>query len=286
MIKHLFKYLIGIIIISFIFWTRFLRDRNKPVTAEIFNNILFEYIKIIFIICLITYFTLSLIKNLKKILNITYKGFLSKKFENNITIQKLKNIFHEYIIDAPNYLYENLTANKNIKPFIEQPASYFTVYLYYPRTLVFTLLMLPRVIVATMFILSILYFKNMIYFFYSLNILIPLIIFKIFIYIIHQFSRRYLDTIETYIEFEEVQEPQQGYILHMLSLNMFKSTTHTYEHYVQQFPTICNIWQIYTTIYNYMQDIKYEQDAMSPYVQVYTSLCFIISWSYIFYNLL
>lgn len=277
MIKHLLKYIIGLSIILFIFWTRFLRDRNAPSSLHL-EHWIFDYLKIVFITLLILYFLWSFIRNLKKILNITKQSKLSTLIQNNTYVIKLQNIIYEYIIDAPNYLYVKFTENKDINVFIEQPASYFTAYLYYPRTLVIMLLMFPRIIVATMFSLSIYYFNSMTYFYYSLNLLIPLLIFTLFVYIVHQYSQRYLDTIETFIDFTE---HNGGYILSKIPQERFTNDSYTYEHYNNQFDTICNIWLIYYKIRNYMIDIKYEKDAMSPYVITYTSLCYFIAWSYI-----
>ena len=48
MINRLLKYFIAIIIIIFVFWTRFLRDRHTPSEIHVFNNIIFDYLKIIF----------------------------------------------------------------------------------------------------------------------------------------------------------------------------------------------------------------------------------------------
>lgn len=283
--KNLIKSFLGLIIILFIFWTRFIRDRLKVSDIKISNYIFFDYLKNIFILLFITYFLILFLINIKIIFKINKESFITKSINNNFYVKNLKIIIQEYIIDAPNFLYLNLTKNLNIKPWIEKPASYFVTRLYYPVTLIFCFIVLPRIIIATLFVFCLLYFKTMLYFYYSLNLLIPLLFFKIYIYIVHQFSSRYLDTIETFIKFEKVtNDSGGGYILKIIPEEEYNDKSYDYESYTKQFATLCNLWHIYTFIYNSMIDFKEEEKIWLPYTQIYTSICFLIGWSYILFN--
>lgn len=287
MIKFYFKYIFGFIIIFFIFWNRFIRDRTQGSIIKNVDYIFFDYLKYFIIIILIIYFLISFIINIKNIFNLEKNNYIINIINNTMFIKKMKIIFYDYIVDAPNFIYVNITKKINLKPILEQPASYFVTYFYYTKTFVLLFIAIPRIVTATFFVISVLYLKTMFYFYYSLNLLIPLLLYKIFIYICYQFSSRYLDTIESLIKFEPVPKTKGGgFILKIIPQNEYFDNSFSYDHYLKQFPTFCTLWHIYVVIYNSISDFKQEENLWSPYIIVYTSSCFIVGWSFILYNII
>lgn len=125
------KTFFGLIIIFAYFWNRFLRNRS---TVEI-DIISFTYGKAFLLVIIISFFLVLIINNVRKLLNMsTSKDFL-QNIKNIIFVSKILYFVREYIIKSPQYIYEKLTQNIDLQPFIEKPASYFTKYCYYPRTL-------------------------------------------------------------------------------------------------------------------------------------------------------
>ena len=98
--------------------------------------------------------------NLKRILKINKQSKLIRNILEYPLVRKMISITKEYILDAPQFFYKESTKNIDLAPFLELPGSYFTVYCYYPRTIVIVFLEIPLTLVASAFLFDNVFSNN------------------------------------------------------------------------------------------------------------------------------
>jgi hypothetical protein len=300
--KTLIKFFFGISIISIIFWNRFLRERN-PIELQ---NIILNPIRLCIIILLIVMFSFIIYMNIKVIFNIQKKFFI---FENSY-IKQTFLIVKEYIINAPEFLYLQVTKGKDYDLFLEIPVSYITAYHYYPYFFGIVLLNIPQCIVATTFIIDIFFFKELHYFFFSLNFFILLLSIRFLVFIVKIYSERRAYALEQYLNVEYTKEggawislkpkdqwpsiplftilkakryftrvslnPKSQLSKNSISITSDKSSL----------DLLKNCWFIYKKISMYTQDIESVRNHWSPYFQLYTLFCYVLGWSFYLFIIL
>jgi hypothetical protein len=106
---------------------------------------------------------------------------------------KVQEYIKTYIVNIPEYLYERITHNMNLAPIIEQPASYFTAYLNYPRVFVILFYFIPQILISLIFFIEIYLFHQHMFFFKILSIAMIFIIAKTIIFIFRHYSTRRLN---------------------------------------------------------------------------------------------
>jgi len=270
--RTLIKYFFASVIILFIIWNRFFRVRDNISTTFHIPIELF----ILFDICLIFFFLFVFYTNIKKILNYNKR---SKIFNYKIIV-KIREFIQEYVINSPEFIYIQLTKNKDLKPFLELPGSYFTVYCNYPRIITIVFLILPLIIIATCFLFANLFYSDLTIFFKSLILLIPMLFMRLWLFILTSYSNRRLIHVYQFINVSYVESEKQ-FKLHLKEDNQLPNIDNfPIEKIKQQFPVLCNFWEIYSKIYSFMKDIDTFHISCMPYVQVYTSVCYIIGWSF------
>lgn len=267
--KTLIKYLSSISIIVLIIWGRFLHKR-APVFLE---EVSITYVKIITILSLIFLFIYLLYKNLNiingKIFSTT--GFFYK-IQTSATICWI----NEYILNSPKFLYEQIAHYYSIRQFIEKPASYITAYWNYPKYIAL-LMMAPRIVIATIFVVEVYYLNQMLYFFLSLSLLIPLLICNILIYLTKTFSRSYLDFLELHLN---ISEANKTIYITLKEQPPDDPDALTMEEMRKRFDEFSDFYYIYIQIHQFTLAIQQYENKYNPYMAVYTSICFIIGWTY------
>lgn len=273
--KILIKYLCAILIISFVLWTRFVRDRAN---SKLFFNIPVE-IYIILNTFLITYFCFIFYKNIKEILGIKKQiSFFQIKL-----IKKIINIIEEYIIKSPDLLYTEITKNINMRFILEKPASYFTAYCYYPKTIILLFLELPLIIVSTAFLIEIIYYNKLYYFYISLLFLIPVFFMQLWLFIVETYSKRRLDHLALFLNIFYIKNENRYQIMLKPDDQLPIDDTFTIPQIKEKFVVFCDFWQIYSKIFSFMKHLESYRKKYHPYIQIYTSFCYIISWSFVLY---
>jgi len=163
--------------------------------------------------------------NIKKILNINKESVLIKTIRNSPIIQKLSLLIRDYILKSPEYLYTQVTRNKDLQPILEKPASYFTAYCYYTRIIIIGFIALPLMIVSTCFIISIIYYHNLHYFFNSLLLLIPVLFMKLWLFVVESYSKRRLDHLSGFLDiFYITNEKRYKIQLKQITIFLFLKT--------------------------------------------------------------
>ena len=272
-IQTLIKYFFAFLIIIFTIWNRFIRERGHATI-----NVIPLFIIIILKICLIIFFGMLFYINLKTILKIQRKSIYIQNILSKPLILKIRYWIQEYILNAPEFLYNDFTKNFNLAPLLEMPGSYFTAYCNYPRIIVILCLQLPLIIVSSCFLMDILFFDNLKHFFSSLTLLIPLLLMKLWIFVLFSYSKRRLDYLSQFLNINYLENRKQ-FILRLKPdhelpiLNNF-----TIFQIKEKFIVMRNFWEIYSQIYSFMQHIYTIRDHSSSYIQLYTSFCFSIGW--------
>ena len=269
------KFLIGIFIIIFIGWNRLFRTRENVNIS----HIVLSYYKICFILILLLYFISILYFSIRKNLN----GKSETIILQNYYIKRINQLIKEYFINAPEYVYNVLTKNISFKSFIEGPISYFTAYCYYPRIIGIMFLSIPQIIVATAFIVDVLYFHELKYFFISLTCLIPYLIIKILRFIIKSYTAYSLEYLEHFLVFSDAPNGQLLISLKPKNQLPLHKEMLTPEQAIKNFNHLSDLWIINRKIHNYMTDIEAVRDHYSGYFQCYTSICYIVGWSFYLY---
>ena len=254
-------------------WNRFLRDKEN--TTPIFNIPL--EILIISNCCFIS----ILYQNTKILFKLKKQSLFTQIIFQSKIITRITELLREYIINAPEFLYTQLTSNKDLKSLLEKPASYFTAYFYYPKTIVIFFLELPLIIISTCFLMDVIFFHNMHHFFISLSFLIPMLFMQLWLFVLEHYSKRRLHHLSSFLNvFYIINENR-----YQLSLKPDNHLPISYEFPLEkikvQFPVLCSFWEIYSKIYSFMKYINSCRKNYNPYIQVYTSLCYLLGWSYI-----
>lgn len=280
-LQTLIKSIIATIIISFVIWTRFFRQRD---TVAIFS-IPIELI-IISNICLITFFCFLMYTNMKQVFHKNTPSLFTKTILELNIIKKLQSLIQEYILNAPEFLYKQITKNIDLQPLLEKPASYFTAYCNYPKIIVIGFLELPLILVSTFFIIDNIFFLNLKHFYISLSFLIPLLLMRIWLFIIMSYSIRWLDHLAQFLNVFYITNENRYLVTIKPDKELPISETFPIPLIKAKFIVLCNFWEIYSKIYSFIKHIDSYRNSYKSYVQIYTSFCFFIGWSIqLFYNI-
>lgn len=278
LIQTLIKSFFGIIIILFILWLRFLRQVNGY-TFILIDKSYYPFLFISSFFMSIFFLLLYLI-NVKKIsTNSSFKN----KFTENFYIKSLINFCIEYIIKSPEYVYLYVSSKFNLKKLIETPASYIAYYFNYPKVIVWIFYLLPQILVATVFVIEICFFNQIIFFYKSLILFIVLLIFRVLRFIVNSYSERMIHHLEKFID---VKFNNKDDIEHSLKPPELLPESWSMSAVIQRYGIISNLWLIYHGIHEYTQKIYEIYLYYIPYVLIYISLCYFLGWSYFFIYLI
>lgn len=210
MLQTLIKYFIAVIIIVFVAWNRFFRKRGQvslnfsfPLELIITSNF-----------CFVIFFGCIMFINMKKIFNIKKQSSFIKTILESVIIKNILYLLQEYVLKAPEFLYKNLTKNMDLQPILETPGSYFTAYCKYPRIIVISFIKIPVILVATTFLIDNLFFGNLTHFFQSLILLIPLLIMKLWLFMLESYSTRRLDYLIQFLVVTHDPKKKNDMLLH------------------------------------------------------------------------
>jgi hypothetical protein len=134
----------------------------------------------------------------------------------------------------------------------------------------------PRIVIATIFV-KVYYLNQMLYFFPSLSLLIPLLICNILIYRTNTFSRSYLDFLELHIN---ISEANKTIYITLKEQPPDDPDALTMEEMRKRFNEFSDFYYIYIQIHQFTLAIQQYENQYNSYMAVYTSICFIIGWTY------
>jgi len=296
--KTLIKFVIGIIFIVSIFWIRFIYKREIILLNEISLNLFQITIKLLLII----FFLFILYLNITKILKYSTRNIIPQ----NKYIKRLLILVKEYVIDTPGFIYKKITMNKDYDLVCDKFAYELTFY--NPKYIIITFLVIPQILIATIFLIDIFYFKILHYFFISLNLLIVILIVRLLRFVIEIFSRRRTFHMEQYLNIEKVDSkgfnfnfkenlpPKQLFtLLPKKNKEIISAQISLLPPELQKKPhlpliiiedtliPLARIWYHYRSISDYITLFDEIYYKYIPFVHIYTSLCFATGWSYYLY---
>lgn len=269
------RFLITIIIILLIFWNRFIRVRI-PVLIDLYN---LSYINKSIILILIVTFIYIIFRNIF-ILNPSFQIQCRVSHLDYSIFNKFNKYFLLYILDSPRVFYEYFVDryftfwSKQIELF----TSYLTVYFDYPQLVVVIFKLLPRIFVSTSFLIDVLYLHQLNYFFHALIILIFPLLFICYKHMIQFHCTHTIEYIEhhlTFIPHEKLLEIRlketSPNIPNALTINEMRA----------KFQVLVGSWYINTTLSGFIDKVSAFDTKINPYLNIYTSLCYLIGWSFI-----
>lgn len=210
------------------------------------------------------FFSILFYINLKKIFKIKHQSVIIKHIFNHHTIQKVVVTTREYIFSAPEFFYKEITKNISLARVLELPGSYFTVYCNYPRMIVI------------IFLVNSLFIK-------SLVLLIPMLIMRVWLFLLLNYSTRRLNHVYRFLNVNYVEE-KKYFKLELKPDNALpQDENFTISQVKENYIILCNLWEIYSTIYSFMKHIESYRNFYDSYIQLYTSFCFFLGWSIQFY---
>lgn len=282
-IQHLFILLLGAIVIIFFFWLRILRHFDEKKPLYVFPEYFSKFILFIFIL----YYIYGLYSAILEILNKKSANklivFIQKQLQDTVlltivvAIKESPKIFYKtviysyfkvvYIIERPLY---TIAKKFSCKP---------------KDILYLTFNLIPRIIVSTLFLLSIFYLKVLPYFIVSIFLLVLPLFYSCYYYIANHLCDENIPYFRDHLQFKESQE--EGF------LNV------EFAEVIPDYPDAEDIikhknnkpllqwfamnYEIYTNLKSFLKKLQKLEDKYKLYENLYVYTCYIIGWSYILY---
>jgi hypothetical protein len=268
--------IIGFLITSFILWNRLFRIRISKVFEQNTYDIL---LLLAIIISCITCIGI-IIYSLRKILNILPKPnpWLIVILEHTYTSYIL-NIIRTYFTNAPRTLYEILYKQVPLKSFVETTGSYLVVNVASHINYWYLLFYLtPRILVVIVFVIDIVYFKQLHFFYKFVILLIIPLISTVYLFILYNLSSKNASFIQSHLEFSDSLKDPNSYNVSV------KDVQPTFEGAWNlkdiDLDTVTLLWEIYSNIRNFSQYITEYRDKNKPYENLVIYSAYLIGWSY------
>lgn len=285
--KNNIQYIIGTSIICLLLWNRFFRIR-LPRTLDEFHNLIFVIIFIGMCIMLI-YSVIQIIK---------YKNNTGMfvRIQKHPIIQKILLLYDTFIIDSMRKICKSVILDQeyiNLATIVELPLKRFINFCIKRNRQLEILLYiifhtLPRIFVASIFIIDIYVFKYLKYFYYALVLLgIPLI-FKAYKYLSEQLAdincfyfgshlkiasrmKDGLISSVTYTLADEIPpiEDAQDIVTRKNDIDLLNWLSENYN--------------LYSQIKSLMQLLTIRESVIKPYENLYVYSCYALGWGYILY---
>jgi hypothetical protein len=283
--KNIIINLLGFLIIIFFFWTRFLR-RFIEKKSLYFIPLYVTKGLLLFCLLIYCYFIYSAIKII-----------FDYKKKNQIIIHLENNVVIKYIIscllvfkNSPKTFYKTLIYSKfNMAIIIEKPVyALAKLFAKKPKDIIYlSLSVIPRVAIATLFIISLFFFNTLLYFFTSLCLLILPLFYNIYYYITDHLCDENISYFSDHLIFKESKN--KGFL------------KVEFAPYIPDYPDAQDIithknnnelldwfaynFDVYTNIKNFLIKLKKVEDKYKPYENLYVYSCYIIGWSTILYTI-
>lgn len=271
--KQTLTFFLAGIIISFIFWNRFIKKRVIYNLEEIYVSN-FKLYCIVFTSIIILF---TIVKNILFLLDNTTNAFPIK---NNIIKEIYKYI--KIVSTAPQIFYDKIYMFKYfpIKTLIEKPISYLTAYLYYPsssypKLISVFFLQVPKIIVAILFFIDIVFFHQINYFIKAIWLLSLTLIVRMFLFMANHHSKKNIDYFDLHIEFFKYENNNTCYAKFREPLPNIPDALDT-QHV--KLSTILGWYTIYGNIYNFTKKIYEYNSFITPYGTIISSIFFLIGW--------
>jgi hypothetical protein len=278
--KNIIKFLLGILCITLIFWNRFLRARLPLEYSKI--NVEHLNVYILSSIFFTVIFTFLFFYTVIKIISV-FKQSKASFFTKNFYYLQVQEFLKNYVIDAPQYVYDMLTKNINLAKIIEYPASLFVAHFAYPRCYVIIFYYLPQVLVSSIFFIEVYFFHQRVIFIKILSLLVILLLAKLIIFIFKNYSDRRLKHYDLFFDIITQEDGVKHVYLkppHLLPKHI------PLEEIVNKYNTMYLYWIIYSNIYNFTLEIDTFNLKYKPYINVFTFFFFTLGWFYVSFFLL
>ena len=184
-----------------------------------------------------------------------------------------------YIVNIPYSFYEivfNASSGIiNLRHFVVATASPLTVYYNYPKVIFTLFFLLPKLTVSTIFVIDLCHKHQFTYFYNSLILLlIPLLTYS-YLFMVGHLSNLNIIFIDKHLDIAR----GNGEVIVSV-----KDIQPTFEDAMDiskiDLPNLMNHRFIFKTIRDYASEILLLKNRKEPYLLLYTSLCYIIGWSY------
>jgi hypothetical protein len=268
--------IIGFLITSFIIWNRLFRIRISKVFGQNTYDILSILATVIICITCIG----IIIYSLRKILNILPKSntWFIVILEHKYTTYIL-NIIRTYFTNAPLTLYEMLYKRVALKSFVETTGSYMVVnfgsHINYWYLLFY---LIPRIIVVIVFLIDIIYFKQLHFFYKCLTLLIIPLISNIYLFILDNLASKNAIFIQSHLEFADNLENPDNYNVSLKNVQpTFEGAWNLKDINLEN---VTLLWEIYCNIRNFTQYITEYRNKNKPYENLVIYSTYLIGWSY------
>jgi hypothetical protein len=202
---EIFTFLIGIFIIGFIVWNRFIRVRlPKEILAD------GSLAEILGVTCLFLLFLILFLYSFNKILprKKNKESWVNKiilYISNNYYLNRILSFIINRVIEAPIFVYNEVYKRVYMRPVIEYIGSHLSAKLTnYKEIFYFILFVIPKIIPSICFFIDIVVYKEFFYFYNALVLLIIPLIINVILFVIQDHSLKQKDRIEHFFIFEEV----------------------------------------------------------------------------------
>jgi hypothetical protein len=267
--NKLLTILCALSVIFLLLWNR-LRTRLPRDFMDIVPNQKLILITSVFIIS----FIVIIIITLRNLLIISKRNSLFSKLLTNSYVLSCLHI-KDFIINAPYRLYEIIFNTINLRYFVVETATPLKVYYNYPKITYIIFFILPRVIVSTIFIIDLCYNHQFTYFYNSLILLLIPLITYCYLYTVGHlthvnitFIDKHLDIVrsqgEVTVSIKNIQPTFEG-AMDISDINLDNLMNHRL---------------IFRTLRDYASEILLLKKNKEAYVLLYTSICYLIGWSY------
>lgn len=280
--------LIGLLLITILLWNRFLRIHLPKDFIDFYLPIvvLFTLVSLVVLIINIKLiYKPSKISVISKLMIKVYDYYYLALLLNAITV----------ISNSPQKVLDFINHSFFMKKYGKQIG-------YYTETVPYNLLlwrkdkskaifyiptnMIPRIVVACMFLVDVFYFKHIQYFYYSLFLLTLPMIMNAIRFIITDSAKstlKYLNahlrfydvdlkTLDYKVEFRDIipdMEDAKDIITHRGNKELLEWFMFNFERYGE--------------IANFMEDVKKKEDFYKPYENIFVYSCYLLSWLYILF---
>lgn len=268
-INNIFKLLIGILVIIFVFWNRLLRERVTKSISEMANS----WPQKLLIIALLLLFLFQIKMAVDSLRKKQKESFYFKKLANMSFIQKIM----EYL-DSPKYLMLTISKSTSFKCIIETPLSYCVVFVNV-KMLFFCLVLLPRFLVIVMFLIDIFIYGQFLLMYKALILLLIPFLTKLYFYIAEEFCHDYVFYIAHHLVFEESENGMLNVKPNTESPNIPNALA--LEIIREKFNVLVNHWEIYTNILNYIKTYKSNTEILLAGTNFIINVTYFFSWLYI-----
>jgi hypothetical protein len=196
------------------------------------------------------------------------------------------NFFEKYIRESPKTFYKNIIVEYfNVSYLIENPTiAFFKLFKKKSKDpLYLFFITLPKIIIATLFLIDVFYFNRLNLFFNWLPLLIIPLVFKCYLYMADHLADLNLRFFSAHLEFTTSTETGFSNVSFLKESPLIEGAFDIVKnkHNKELLYWFVNNFDIYRNIKSFIQKIYQAQERISPIENIYIYGCYTIGWFYI-----